>query len=85
MRRTRLVRPDHLEWCCKSARRYWKKCWQGSEKIRAIRIEKLFEKGDEAFVHYECELMDGARFRNTEYFRIEGNKIKESRSTSDRP
>jgi hypothetical protein len=56
---------------------YWKKCWPGSEKIQAIRIEKLFEKGDEAFVRYECELKDGARFRNTEYFRIEGNKIRE--------
>jgi ketosteroid isomerase-like protein len=56
---------------------YWKKCWPGSEKIRAIRIEKLFDKGNEAFVRYECELKDGTRFRNTEYFRIEGNKIKE--------
>jgi len=36
-----------------------------------------FEHGDEAFVRYECELKDGARFRNTEYFRIEGNKIRE--------
>jgi len=63
---------DHI-----SKDEYWKKCWPGSEKIRAIHIEKLFEKGDEAFVRYECELKDGARFRNTEYFRIEGNKIKE--------
>jgi hypothetical protein len=46
-------------------------------KIHAIRIEKLFEKGNEAFVRYECELKDGARFRNTEYLRIEGNKIRE--------
>jgi hypothetical protein len=57
-----------------SKQEYWQKCWPGSEKIHAIRIEKLFEKGDEAFVRYECELKDGARFRNTEYFRIEGNK-----------
>jgi ketosteroid isomerase-like protein len=63
---------DHI-----SKDEYWKKCWPGSEKIRAIHIEKLFEKGDEAFVRYECELKDGARFRNTEYLRIEGNKIKE--------
>jgi ketosteroid isomerase-like protein len=63
---------DHI-----SKDEYWKKCWPGSEKIRAIRVDKLFEKGDEAFVRYECELKDGARFRNTEYFRIEGNKIKE--------
>jgi hypothetical protein len=60
-----------------SKEEYWKKCWPGSEKIHAIRIEKLFEKRNEAFVRYECELKDGARFRNTEYFRIEGNKIKE--------
>jgi hypothetical protein len=63
---------DHI-----SKDEYWKKCWPGSEKIHAIRIDKLLEKGDEAFVRYECELKDGARFRNTEYFRIEGKKIKE--------
>src|SRR5262245_37634686 len=45
---------DHI-----SKDEYWKKCWP---KIRAIHIEKLFEKGDEAFVRYECELKDGARF-----------------------
>ena len=70
---------DHI-----SKDEYWKKCWPGSEKIRAIRIDKLFEKGDEAFVRYECELKDGARFRNTEYFRIEGKKIKEVEVYSDR-
>jgi len=63
---------DHI-----SKQEYWQKCWPGSEKIHAIRIEKLFEKGNEAFVRYECELKDGARFRNTEYLRIEGNKIKD--------
>jgi ketosteroid isomerase-like protein len=56
---------------------YWKKCWPGAEKIRAIRIERLFRDGDEVFVRYQCELNDGARFRNVEYFRIEGNKIRE--------
>jgi hypothetical protein len=34
-------------------------------------------KAMKPFVRYECELKDGARFRNTEYLRIEGNKIKE--------
>jgi hypothetical protein len=63
---------DHI-----SKDEYLKKCWPGSEKISAIRIDKLFEKDDEAFVRYECELKDGGRFRNTEYFRIEGNKIEE--------
>lgn len=56
---------------------YWKKCWPGSEKIHTFRILNLFEHGNEAFIRYECELKDGTKFRNTEYFRLEGNKIKE--------
>jgi hypothetical protein len=34
-------------------------------------------KGNEAFVLYELEPATGAKFRNTEFFRIEGNKIRE--------
>lgn len=56
---------------------YLQRCWPNSEKIHAFRIEKLFEKGNEAFVRYEGERKDGAKFRCTEFFRIEGNKIKE--------
>jgi ketosteroid isomerase-like protein len=56
---------------------YFKRCWPNSENIRVFRIEKLFEKGNEAFVRYEGERKDGATFRCTEFFRIEGNKIKE--------
>lgn len=56
---------------------YFERCWPNSEKIRVHHIEKLFEKGDEAFVRYECELKTGERFRNTELLRIEGNKVKE--------
>jgi len=48
-----------------------------AKRIHAIRLEKLFEHGDEAFVRYESELRDSASCRNTEYFRIEGNKIRE--------
>jgi len=35
------------------------------------------ESGNEAFVLYEREPKAGAKFRNTEFFRIEGKKIKE--------
>jgi ketosteroid isomerase-like protein len=56
---------------------YFKKCWPNSERIRAFHIEKLFEEGNEAFVLYELEPETGAKFRNTEFFKIEGNKIKE--------
>jgi hypothetical protein len=44
---------------------------------RAASIEQICEAGDEAFVRYLAELRDGTKFRNTEYFRIEGSKIKE--------
>ena len=53
------------------------KCWPNCEKIRAFHIEKLFAKGDEAFVLYELEPNVGPRFRNTEFFRMKGNKIRE--------
>jgi len=45
--------------------------------MKAIRVEKIFENGNEAFVRYEAELTTGEKFRNTEIFRIEGGKVKE--------
>ena len=56
---------------------YFEKCWPFSERVQAFHLEKLFKEGDEAFVRYECEPKGGGKFRNTEFFRIEGNKIKE--------
>ena len=56
---------------------YFAKCWPNSAKIRAIAIEKLFEQGAEVFVRYRSELLDGAEFRNTEFFRFEGDRIVE--------
>lgn len=63
---------DHID---KTA--YFKRCWPNSENIRAFQIKKLFEKGNEAFVRYEGTRYDGGKFRCTEFFRIEGNRIKE--------
>ncbi len=40
-------------------------------------MEQICEAGDEAFVRCLAELRDGTKFRNTEYFRIEGSKIEE--------
>lgn len=56
---------------------YMKRCWPNSENIRAFHIEKLFEKNNEAFVRYEGERFDGGKFRCTEFFRSDGNRIKE--------
>jgi ketosteroid isomerase-like protein len=56
---------------------YFEKCWPNGDNYREIRIEKLFREGNEAFVRYECETKAGTKSRTTEFFRIEGNKIKE--------
>jgi ketosteroid isomerase-like protein len=63
---------DHL-----NKAQYFKKCWPGSGNIKGFKILNLIEAGNEAFIRYECELKDGKRFRNTEFFRIEDGKIRE--------
>jgi hypothetical protein len=63
---------DHI-----SRAKYFERCWPNSNNIRVFRIEKLFEKGNEAFVLYEGERYDGGKWRCTEFFRAEGNKLKE--------
>ena len=54
---------------------YFEKCWPNGDNFRAFAIEKLFVKGNEAFVRYECEMNAGSKFRNTEYVRVKGDKI----------
>lgn len=56
---------------------YFKRCWPNSEKIESFHIEKLFDKGSEAFVRYELLLKTGGKFRNTEFFRVRDGKIVE--------
>jgi hypothetical protein len=56
---------------------YFNRCWPYSEKSPTYGIEKLFEKGNEAFILYDCKTKNGGSSRNTEFFTIEGNKIKE--------
>lgn len=56
---------------------YFRNCWPNCEKIRAYHIERRFAEGHEAFVLYELEPNVGPRFRNTEFFRMKGNKIRE--------
>ena len=63
---------DHI-----SRAKYFERCWPYSELDRVFRIVNLLENGSEAFVRYECELKDHGGFRNTEYFRAEGGRIRE--------
>jgi ketosteroid isomerase-like protein len=55
---------------------YFERCWPGSEFIKTNVIERIFEQGDEAFVTYQCITNDGKEFRNTEFFRFEGDRIR---------
>jgi len=54
---------------------YFKRCWPYTEKSPTYGIEKLFEKGNQAFILYDCKTKNGGNCRNTEFFAIEGNKI----------
>lgn len=56
---------------------YFEKCWHFSENNPYFRFVRLVEDGNDAFVLYECTLQSGDKFRNTGFFRLEGNKIRE--------
>lgn len=55
---------------------YFQRCWPSSYRIREFRIETLCDNGSDAFIRYECAFDTGPKFRNMEYFRIEGSRIK---------
>jgi ketosteroid isomerase-like protein len=55
---------------------YFARCWQSPDWIEQQDIEKIFVEGEEAFVTYRCVARDGKSFRNTEFFRFEGDRIK---------
>jgi ketosteroid isomerase-like protein len=56
---------------------YFKRCWPYSEQSPTYEIEKVLEGDNEAFILYDCKTKTGGRSRNTEFFTIEGNKIRE--------
>jgi ketosteroid isomerase-like protein len=55
---------------------YFERCWRVSDWIERQQLEKIFVEGDEAFVSYEVVAKDGKRFRNTEFFRFAGERIR---------
>src|SRR5436189_4695857 len=54
---------------------YFERCWPNSETTDAFEYERLFEANDEVFVTYEATKTDGRRFRNTEIFGFDGDKV----------
>lgn len=47
---------------------YFERCWSDSGWIARHHIERIFVRGEEAFVTYFCLATDGRSFRNTEFF-----------------
>jgi ketosteroid isomerase-like protein len=54
---------------------YFERCWPNSQNIEAFEYKRLFEANDEVVVTYEAMRRDGSRFRNTEIFGFDGDKI----------
>jgi len=54
---------------------YFERCWPNSELFESFNIERIFEKGSEAFVLYRVVTKDGKEFRNTEFLTFDGDKI----------
>jgi ketosteroid isomerase-like protein len=55
---------------------YFARCWRNTDWIERHELERIFVEGDEAFVTYKCVAKGGKNFRNTEFFSLEGDKIK---------
>jgi ketosteroid isomerase-like protein len=55
---------------------FMERCWPNGENHRNFRIERIFVEGDEGFVTYHCERVDGGTFRNTEFFKVHDGKIR---------
>ena len=54
---------------------YFERCWPNAELIERFEFVRLVEHGDEVVVTYECTKADGKRFRNTEVFGFDGDRI----------
>ncbi len=54
---------------------YFERCWPNSENTEAFEFHRLFEGNDEVVVTYEATRTDGSRFRNTEIFGFDGDRI----------
>jgi ketosteroid isomerase-like protein len=54
---------------------YFERCWPNAGQIEAFEYVRLVELGDEVLVTYESRKTDGSRFRNSEIFDFDGDKV----------
>jgi ketosteroid isomerase-like protein len=55
---------------------YFERCWPGSETLERFDYARLVEAEGEVVATYEATRTDGHRFRNTEIFGFEGDRIR---------
>lgn len=59
-----------------SKQMYLQKCWPFSEEKPVYQLEQVMVSGNEVIVLYTCETKSLKKFKNTEYFRFENEKIR---------
>jgi len=55
---------------------YFARCWPNSDWIKTFNFERIVEDQDNAFVLYEIVTSGTKRFRNTEFFTFEGDRVR---------
>src|SRR4051812_4617967 len=55
---------------------YFERCWQAPDWIELQTLETIMVEREAAFVTYRCVAKGGKSFRNTEFFRFEGDRIR---------
>ena len=55
---------------------YFERCWQVPDWIELQTLENIMVDGGAAFVTYRCVAKGGKSFRNTEFFRFDGDRIR---------
>ena len=54
---------------------FFERCWPAAGSTERFEFVRLAEVGDEVLVTYEATRADGTRFRNTEIFGFDGDRI----------
>jgi hypothetical protein len=62
---------DHI-----NLKAFKERCWPNAYKIKRFDLVKLVVNGDEAFGIYNGWTTDGKLFRNCDYFKMQGGKLK---------
>ncbi|MER8438358.1 nuclear transport factor 2 family protein [Mesorhizobium sp. M1312] len=54
---------------------YFARCWPNSTLFKSVAVERICEDGNDAFVRYRCETLDGKVFRNTELHSFQNGRL----------